>query len=564
MVLATIVAVSTLAACTGSDDGGGGAPDGGQKGGDLKFLTQTEQLLHLDPQRNYSGEDLAFTGATITRTLTWYTPSSDNAEAGKVQADLATDTGTSEDDSKTWKFTLKDGVKWEDGSDVSCEDVKYGVSRTFATDVITDGPRYAITMLDIPVDSSGNSEYAGPYLKTGQELFDKAVSCDGKTITFRLARSVPDFNFVVTLQAFAPVKASADKKEKYDQKPLSSGPYKIASNKSGQALKLVRNDQWDPATDTLRSAYPDTQTIEFGLTSAVLTQRLMADNPDDQAAMMYGAELDPTNVATIFNSAQYEKRRVDGLTIYTRYFALNSKKLSLLQRQAILAALPREEIRTLRGGNFAGELATTAINPTLVSAYAPTDVYSNLAGKFPIGNDGDPEAAKKLIAESKEEMPTVNLQYGKTSVNDSVAAAVVKALDKAGIKAKAEPIDSGAYYSIVRDDSKAGEMMLAGWGADWVNGSTVVPVLFSGSGDFNLSRYDNKEFNAKVAEVSAMADLGAQAKEWAALDATAMKEALIAPLLYDKQQRLTGSKVGGAYLWAPYGSWGFASLYVAQ
>ena len=30
---------------------------------------------------------------------------------------------------RPWKFTLKDGVKWEDGKDITCEDFKYGVSR---------------------------------------------------------------------------------------------------------------------------------------------------------------------------------------------------------------------------------------------------------------------------------------------------------------------------------------------------------------------------------------------------------------------------------------------------
>ena len=33
----------------------------------------------------------------------------------KLVPDLATDTGTTSDGGKTWKFTLKDGVKWQDG-----------------------------------------------------------------------------------------------------------------------------------------------------------------------------------------------------------------------------------------------------------------------------------------------------------------------------------------------------------------------------------------------------------------------------------------------------------------
>ena len=100
---------------------------------------------------------------------------------------MATDTGTHNAAATQWSFTLRDGVTWQDGSPVTCEDVKYGVSRTFATDVINQGPTYAIAYLDIPYEADGKtSRYKGPYAGTGQTLFDQAVSCHGKTITFNL------------------------------------------------------------------------------------------------------------------------------------------------------------------------------------------------------------------------------------------------------------------------------------------------------------------------------------------------------------------------------------------
>ena len=56
---------------------------------------------------------------------------------------------------KTWKFTLRPGVAWEDGKPVTCADVKYGWSRTFATEVYVEGPAYPLTWLDIPADPAG-------------------------------------------------------------------------------------------------------------------------------------------------------------------------------------------------------------------------------------------------------------------------------------------------------------------------------------------------------------------------------------------------------------------------
>ena len=88
-----------------------------------------------------------------------------------------------------------------------------------------DGPQYAVAYLDIPKDKDGASVYKGPYVTKGNDTaaFDKAVTCDGSTITFNLANPVPDFNFTVTLSAFAPVPKAADTGEKYDQKPVSYG-----------------------------------------------------------------------------------------------------------------------------------------------------------------------------------------------------------------------------------------------------------------------------------------------------------------------------------------------------
>jgi len=204
VALASVGALA-LAACGGSDDSGDSATGakGGNKGGTLTILTSAEQFNHLDPQRNYTGEDLAFSSAYFARTLTAYKMSPNGDTAGELTGDLATDTGKPTEEGKTWAFTLRDGVKWEDGSDVTCADVKYGVSRTFAQTVITDGPTYAISLLDIPKDKDGNSTYKGPYetSKNDTGAFDKAVQCsaDGKTITFHLAKPAGDFNYTVTL-----------------------------------------------------------------------------------------------------------------------------------------------------------------------------------------------------------------------------------------------------------------------------------------------------------------------------------------------------------------------------
>ncbi len=582
-VLAAIAATAALvAACGGGGSGGtssssatGGAGETAQKGGKITFLTQNEQIQHLDPQRNYTGVDLAFAGSYLQRSLTSFTFDPDPKKANVVVGDLATDAGKPENGGKSWSFTLRDGVAFEDGSPITCADVKYGVSRTFATDVITDGPTYAISLLDVPKGSDGSSVYKGPYKETpeGKAAFDKAVTCsaDNKTITFNLASPSGDFNQTTTLLSFSPVPKAKDTGEKYDDTIVSSGPYKVQTYTKGQKLVLVRNDKWTEASDPLRKAYPDTIEVNFKLDPGAIDQRLIADAGADQAAATHGDPVQPQNLATIFETtgdnqakAKFKGRAFNDYDVYVRYYAINMKKVPVLEhRKAIVAAADREGLRRIAGGNFAGDLADGVVKPNIGDAYQPTGYFETLLGKQ-VGPNGDPEYAKQLIQQSGKPVPPLTLDYAKTPVNDKAAALLQSSLAKAGITLKLNPLQPGTYYGIVLDEKKQNEITQAGWGADWPNASTVIPELLTPGGGFNLSRYDDKAFTDKVQAARAETDPAKQAGLWAELSKEAMAQAPVIPTRFGKVQYLTGSKVGGAYTWAPYGSLPYASLYVKK
>ena len=543
-----------LTACGGSGDTASGE---GSKGGTLYILTEAEQILHLDPQRNYTGEDLAFASAYLNRTLTQYTLSKDNAEASELVADAATDTGTASNDGKTWEFTLKDGMKWQDGKDVTCEDFKYGISRTFATDVITDGPAFALSMLDV-------TDYKGPYAgdAAGQASYDKAVVCEGNKITFNLSRTAFDFNYAVTLSAFAAVRQDVDTAELYDDTVLSNGPYKIESYVKKDKLVLVRNENWDPATDTFRGAFPDRIEYIFAQPAAVITERLMADAGDDQMAISPDS-VDSAKLAVVFSDAKFEKRRYNELDPYVRYYAINTKKVpNVMHRQAILAAVNRAELRTIAGGEYAGDYADGVVKPNIGVDYAPTGLWDGLLGEV-IPDEGNTELAIKLIADSGEAFPQpFVIDYGQSETNDKAAASLVASLAKAGIVATPNAIEPGAYYGVVLDPEKQGAMSAAGWGPDWSNASTVIPELFAANGGFNLSQWDDAAFLAESDAAKVITDRAEQAKAWQALSKKSMELALALPTRFGKEQRIHGSKIGGAYIWGPYGSWPYASISV--
>lgn len=575
-------AVLLLAACgpgaspspSGGAESGAPGPSGsataGHAGGTIYVLTQSEQIDQIDPQRMYTGEDLALFGGTIYRSLEAYKFSADPAEGTSLTPDLATDLGTPNATGDSWQFTLRDGVTFQDGSPITCEDVKYGTSRTFATDVINQGPTYAVAYLDIPTDADGSSSYKGPYTGVGQDLFDKAVTCDGNTITFNLNKPVADFNYTVTL-GFSPVPKAADTGETYGTVApfaVSSGPYKVESYTTGNGGKLimVRNDAWDPASDPYRKAYPDKWEIDFGIDPKVLDQRLIASAGNDNTAVQYGG-VQPENLSVVFADPEtpnpdFAGRAISGFDPYSRYYYIDTNKVPNVKiRQAMAVALDREAIRLNIGGAFAGDFADGLIKPNIGQDYAPTGFWTDFFGKA-IPDNGDPELAKQLITESGEAAPKLTFNFPDTPTNQKTAAIVISSLGLAGIEVTPNPIEAGKYYSVVFDPGNPGQFGTAGWGADWPNASTVIPPLLTQTGGWDLSQLDDPDLNAKVEAAATELDRAKQATLWQALNKEASENVYIIPTFFGLSQTLAGKGVAPAYRWPAYGSWPYGEMYV--
>lgn len=122
VALSGVLAVS-LAACgssptpTASDSAAAG---GEVKGGTITYLNVAGAYDGTDPATIYLGIELASFRRLVYRGLTAL-PITDDPNPSVV-ADAATDTGTTPDSGKTWTFTIKDGIKWQDGTPVTAED----------------------------------------------------------------------------------------------------------------------------------------------------------------------------------------------------------------------------------------------------------------------------------------------------------------------------------------------------------------------------------------------------------------------------------------------------------
>jgi peptide/nickel transport system substrate-binding protein len=506
--------------------------------------------------------DRALLGDFVHRTLVRYAQEPELTAQSVLVPDLATDVGTPSSDFTQWGFTLRDDTRWADGAPISCEDIRYGVSRQFARDTLVGGPGLAVDLLDIPTGPDGASVYSGPYSGDGQEQFNRAVSCDGQRIVFSLAEPVADFPEALTHVEFSPVRAAQDTGERYQQQPLSSGPYEVSENTSGSTLVLRRSPTWEPSSDPLRPAHPDEVVVQFSLAPEEIARRVAADSGDDRFAVV----ADDASMAAFDGSGFDDPERswsqpTQGVT----YLSVNSRLLPVLeQRLAILAATDREAAAA-RLGSEAGGAADGLIAPGLALDYAPTGLGDGLLGE-PIPTTGDTTLSQRLIVESGSDVPALTIDYPQVDGAVAQIEAVTSSLASAGIAAVPNPLPPTDYYQVVLDPEQRGHLSWLPWQPDWANATRVVPQLFGTGEPFNLSGVnesggvEDSELAAAIEAALAEGDRRKQAEEMQAANSRAVALGLAVPLAFGDSQRAWGSGLTNVFYQAPVESYAFAQI----
>lgn len=548
---AAVLGLTLLAACGGdgdSENGSGGSSAEATKGGTLKVL-QHFPYEASDPQRIYYGVQLAWYRRLIYRGLLAFPMSEDAEEATTPVPDLATDTGTSSEGGKVWSFTLKDGVTWEDGSDITCEDVAYGTSRVFANDLITGGPNYTLSYIDV-------KDYPGPYKATPEQqaAFDEAVSCDGKTITFRFNKPWADFpQAVAGMMMTDPYKKEFDEGAKSQWKVLSNGPYKVEGGvwEKNKGATLVRNENYDPATDdpeALRLALPDTIEVQIDPSDTageLFNDRLIQDAADVQNAITT-ARLAPTQMPQI--TGPVEERYQQVLSPYNSYLVPNFNGDATKQpevRQALLLATNLNGYIKALGGESMGAPSQTIVNPGVKGA---TDVPAFADAS----DDGDPEAAKQVLADAGVQTPVaITLGYQASPTMDKAMAVLKEGWDAAGFDVTLEGL-SDTYYDVISRPDDEIDVAWAGWGADWPSMMTVLPPLFDSRPNFSSTTcgqdygcYQSDEFESLVDKAANAANIDDQVLALQEADNVLGEDVAYIPLEITKFNWLHGSKVDG-------------------
>jgi peptide/nickel transport system substrate-binding protein len=520
----------------------GSSPDQ-KKGGTLKVVS-AEGWEHLDPGQSYFQIDYVAVYATH-RPLYSFTPDSPRTPV----PDLADGKPDISADGKTVTVKIKPNVKYSPPLNraVTSDDVKYAFERTFNPNVPNG---YATSYY--PIVGAQKSK-GGPI--SGIETPDKT------TVVFHLTSALgATFAQALTLPGSAPVPRELEQKRdqqnpvKYDTDPTSqafTGPYMIQSYKAGRSMTLVRNPNWDPATD-VRPAYPDRIEWKAGGDANVLarqtlnsTDLLMADGPPAPV------------LKTAFNT---KKSQLSVSTLGIYYAALNTTVPpfdNVNLRKAAIAASDRQAYLLARGGKLVGQVATHFLGPE-VNGFKEAGGAEGFGVDYLKNPGGDMAVATKYMkaAGYPSGKYTGNAQVTIVGANSDPGPKemqIVQAgLEKLGFKTTLKPVPQQTMYSKFCGyvKAKVNVCPTAGWIEDFpdpysylfvpFNGKAIVPVNNS-----NWAQLDDPKVNAAMADAAKVTEPGARAKAWANVDKLIVDAAPAIPEIWASNALVKGSEVHG-------------------
>jgi peptide/nickel transport system substrate-binding protein len=519
------------------------------KGGTLRFANSGD-WDSLDPADTYYGYSWDFI-RYYGRSLVMFAPKP-GKDGNQLIPDLAESLGTPSADAKTWTYKIKKGVKFEDGTPVTSKDVKYGVERSIDKQTFTQGPTYFNDFLDL-------QGYTSPYKDSDPDKLGlKAIETpDDQTIVFHLAKPFSGFDYFAMLPATMPVPRAKDTGTKYKEHVISTGPYKFETNNLGKNFTLVRNDQWDPATDPNRKALPDRIEVQLNVNADDIDNRLLA-NPPDLDVFVEQTGVGAAAQAKVL-ADQNLKKNSDNASLARLWFTVVNSDVKPLDnvhcRKAIMYAADHEGYQRAYGGPIAGGDIATSLLPPQIPGARKIDLYN-----FGSKPNGDLDAAKSELQQCGQPNGfSTSISYrAERTKEKATAESLQQSLAKVGIKLTIKPYPLADYtklYAGKPDFAKANGlgMIVYGWGADWPDGFGFLQQIT----DSRVIRPQggNTNLGVKIPQVDQLldqalqtTDTAAREKIWGDIDQSVMENAMVLPGIWAKVLHYRPSTLSNVFI----------------
>jgi peptide/nickel transport system substrate-binding protein len=384
---------------------------------------------------------------------------------GKLMPRLAVSWEPVDDD--TWRFKLRDGVKFSDGTAFDANDVKHSIERSVSPDLVCE---------------NGVKFFGG--IKLSMEVPDP--------LTIDITADPPQPILPLLMSVMTIVPEETPMKE-YVRKPIGTGPYAMTDWVVGQRIVLERRDDyWGEKPEVTKATYV------FRTDDAVRAAMVPAGEADIVPLL---SQIDATNPATDFSYPNSE-------TVFLRINEMVPPFTDIRVRKAMNMAVDREAfIGTLMPAE--ASIATRVVVPTTLGA------DEDLPGwKF------DPEGAKKLLAEAKADGVPVDAQItmvgriGNFPNVTETMEALSQMFSDVGLNVKLDMVEVGEWVKrYYRPFADADKPTLVAAMHDNNRGDPVSSMFFKNACEGTNSSMCDKELDKLIADATAATD-DARAEAW--------------------------------------------------
>ena len=426
------------------------------------------------------------------------------------------------DDGLTWTFTMKDGLKWSDGSDLTAKDFEYSFKRLASPDTAAPYGETVVGMIDGYDDAIGNPDADGNTTTDPDwDALNVHASEDGKTLTVQLSYPCSYFDKLCAFAAMSPVQeatieANGDAWCTEPDTYVCNGPYTMESWEHNSVITLVKNPNFYDADEITM------ETINFYLSDDVNNMLSNFKNGDWELI-----DDVPTNeIASL--KAEYPDEFVVAGQIGTYYVCWNINE-DILPASSTLTGAEAEqakaEIRNAIGLLFdrnyiveeigqAGQIPASSFvamgmtNPDGTQFYETAGHSDDYVGYYDVSADAYESNFESAVETLKKyytydestgmftDFPTLTYLYNTSEAHKAIGEYLQSAMAAVGITMNLENQEWATFLNT----RKAGDYSIArnGWVADYNDPICFLDMWVTNSGNNDVQFGKGNAADAKV------------------------------------------------------------------
>ena len=504
-------------------------------GGTLK-LTSTSAAGTVDPGINYTAQFWQLLFITNDGLLAF--DHTAGAASNSIVADLATEVPKAEDGGKTYVFTLRKGIKFSNGKDITPDDVVATFQRLFKV----SSPN-AASWYNVIVGSDACLKTPASCTLAGGVVADDAAN----TVTFHLKAPDSEFFDKLAVPFGDIVPADTQAKDLGTTPAPATGPYMITANDPQKEMILKRNPYFKEWSKQAQPAgYVDEIDYTFG------------SKPEDEVSAIENGEQDwmfdsPPADRLVEMSQKYAKQIHIEPLFAIFYAPMNVNMAPFNNKDARLAvnyAINRRSAVNIYGGPRLAVPNCQILPPGFPGYQAYCPYTKNPGTKW---TAPDMAKAKSLMASSGQAGQKVTVIADDQNTDPQLGTYLVSVLNELGFKATLKVISANIQFTYIQNTKNNVQISISQWYQDYPAASDFINVLLScgsfhpgSDASINISGFCDKSIDAQINKnlVTAVTDPAAANAEWAALDRELTDQAPWATMFTPKNLDFVSARLG--------------------